>query len=357
MFASFQTSKPQRTDLVEAVARDEVPDEGLHEVRPAIQVAWRRDEADVVEDPRPGVGGERFRHERQLHERTQARREQAIDDEVDLVEVVSRGAVVILGIHAEDVVEDSVRPDHLDPELVADDAERLRKILPDRQPAGSFAAQEQREVLGADHVTPRPQDRASRARGIDHDAHLALALGLGWPGRRRDRSDGRVDAGQAGHGIDVVALDARCRIDVRPVGDREDVTALVVDGLEVTLGRAAVDEIANRALDRGPGHRHLAAAALCADLGRRGQGDVGRRPVTLGRRPKGLEPGDPGGRARDHGSRNSSAAARGPALNVSMPITGRSTLRNSLVANDSRRTSSASALPIAAMTIPWSSDR
>ena len=166
-------------DLVEAVARDEVPNEGLHQVRPAIQVSWRRDEPDVVEDARFRIGGEGLRHERQLHERPQARRQEAIDDEVDLVEVVPRGAVLVLAIHAEDVVEDGVRPDHLDAELFADDAERQREVLAHGQPARSLAAQEQREVLGADHRPPRPLDRAGGARGIDHDAHLALALGRG----------------------------------------------------------------------------------------------------------------------------------------------------------------------------------
>ena len=67
---------------------------------------------------------------------------------------------VVLAVHAEDVVEDGVRPDHLDAELSADDTERLREILADGQPARSLAAQEQREVLGADHRPPRPLDGA-----------------------------------------------------------------------------------------------------------------------------------------------------------------------------------------------------
>ena len=48
---------------------------------------------------------------------------------------------------------------------------------------------------------------------------------------------------------------------------------------------------------------------------------------------------------------------RGEALNSSTPITGRSPRSISRSANASRSTSSSSALPIAAMIMPWSSER
>src|SRR5688572_8245044 len=54
-------------DLIEAVSLDEMPNQRLDELLPSSQVPWRRDQPDVVEDTRGRVGGERLRHERQLH--------------------------------------------------------------------------------------------------------------------------------------------------------------------------------------------------------------------------------------------------------------------------------------------------
>ncbi len=205
-------------------------------------------------------------------------------------------------------------------------------------------------------------------RGIDRDGHLALPLGGHGADGRRQRAGGGIDAGQAGHRVDVLVLDAGGGVDVGPVRDREHVTALVVDGRQRTTGLAAMDEVPDGARDRRPRHRHLAATPLGTDVGRGRQDDVRRRPVPLGRGADALEPCDPGGtgcRRRGgpppglgrHGRRYLSAALRGPALNRSMPMTGRSIFRNSLVANASRSTSLARALPIDAMTMPWSSDR
>ena len=74
-------------------------------------------------------------------------------------------------------------------------------------------------------------------------------------------------------------------------------------------------------------------------------------------RPSRPRPGRDGADRPHRRSRYASAAERGPAPNVSIPMIGRRTLRTAFVANASRSTSSARALPIDAITIPWSSER
>ena len=69
--------------LVAAVPVGEVRDEVADERRPALHVARRRDDADVVEDADVRIAREVARHERQLDDGPQAGLEQAVDDVVD----------------------------------------------------------------------------------------------------------------------------------------------------------------------------------------------------------------------------------------------------------------------------------
>ena len=101
--------------------------------------------------------------------------------------------------------------------------------------------------------------------------------------------------------------------------------------------RAVVEEPRDEAgavVQRG---RHELVAAAQDGVGSLGQGRRDPCRLTDGRR--------------------SCARSRGPAPNVSSATIGWRTFVNALVANASRSRSRPSALPIAAMMIPWSSDR
>ena len=76
--------------------------------------------------------------------------------------------------------------DHLRAELVADDAERLAQLVTDVVAARALAAEEQREVLGADDRPPWPFERSRVGAGIDADGDLALAV-RGGPALDRRR--------------------------------------------------------------------------------------------------------------------------------------------------------------------------
>ena len=292
----------------------------------------------------------------------------------------------IVGHDTEGVVEQAVGADALDTELVAHDLERAGQVVTDGDAARAIATQQELEVLGADDRPPRSLDPADHATGIHRDLHDPIARTVARrdarPDRRRQRTDRTVDGGQAGDRVDVVGVDVADGVDVRAVGHGEDVPAAVVERLERVARRTAMHEVAGRAVDRTPRDRHLPATTLGADAVGRWQDDVRCRPVPLGLGAERLEPGDTRGprrrvdagrrlgwrrvpgagheaarRGRDHGTGAKSIALRGPALNRSIPMIGRRTLRTSLVANESRRMSSERALPMAAMTIPWSSDR
>ncbi len=126
-FGSFQTSNAQREDGVAPVAVDEVGDEVADEIRPPVEVARRRDDPAIREHGRVGVRGEVARHERELDDRPKTRVEHPVEDVVDLGEVVDRSAAGV-AVDAERVVEDGVRPNGLDAELVVDDAECLGQL-------------------------------------------------------------------------------------------------------------------------------------------------------------------------------------------------------------------------------------
>ena len=164
MLGSFQTSKPQRATSSRPCRATRCRTRASTRSDQRSQIAWRRDQPDVVEHPGSGVGGQRLRHERQLDDRPEAGREQPVDHAIDRLEVVLGRPVSGFPIHAQDVVQDGMRADGLDAELVADDAERERQVLADVQPAWALAAQQHGEVLGADDRPPRPVDRARRAR-------------------------------------------------------------------------------------------------------------------------------------------------------------------------------------------------
>ena len=147
----------------------------------------------------------------------------------------------VLAIHPEDVVEDGVRPDRLDAELGRGRCgTRARGPRRRRSPPGPSPRSSMARCSEPIDRPPRPLDR--RRSSAPASTATVTSPSSSRPRhracRRRHRADGRIDAGQAGDRVDVVALDAGRRVDVRPVRDRKDVTALVVDGLQVAVGPA-----------------------------------------------------------------------------------------------------------------------
>ena len=170
------------------------------------------------------------------------------------------------------------------------------------------------------------------------------------------------------------------------MGHGEHVPATLVDDLERPVRAAAAeDEIAGRLLDRRPADGHLAAAALGGHVRRRREGDRRGGPVAfrlrarvanhairaawpaaaVGSSPSASSSATAGAAAGSaaataipgHGRSTVIARSRGPAPNFSIATIGRRTFVNALVAKASRSRSPSSSLPIAAMMIPWSSDR
>jgi hypothetical protein len=331
------------------------------EVVPAAPVAGRRDDPPVVEDRPIRLGREVVGHERQLDDRSKPGLEEPLVDLVNLREVVD-GTAVDLAVDGERVVQDSVRPDHLDTELAPCHPERLGQLLADVPATRPGAAEEQGEVLGTDHRPPRTRQGAEDPGGIDLDGDPALDGRRHRADRGRQLPRVRLDRGQGRHGVPRVGAWTAGRVDVGRMRDGENVPATMVDRLERPVGpRAAVDQVPGRAVDGCPVDRHLAASTLGPDSLRRWKLHRRSRRIALGLGAERLEPGDPcracARRPEGVAQRRPAAARRGPALKVSIEMIGWSAFRNAFVAKASRSMSPARALPIAAMTMPWSSER
>ena len=260
---------PVLDHLVAAVALHQVRDQVVDQVVPAVPVLGRRDDRGVVEDRLAGVRGEVVRHERQLHDRVEPQPAQVVVDPVHSREVVDRVSVH-LAVDPEVVAEDRVRPDVGDAELLVRGPERGGELGPDRPAAGGVLRERVGEVLAADHRPPRPGQRPDLGARVDVDLHRADRLG------ERGRLDGRaaraldVDVGQGGHGVPARDAGRAGGVGVRRVRHRQHVAAGVVERLERAVGRVrGVDLVADGPLDRLPGERHLVAAGLGAQPGRR----------------------------------------------------------------------------------------
>ena len=102
-----------------------------------------------------GSTGQVARHEAELDHRPQPDREQLVVDRVDDGEVVRRFAVD-LGVDPGVVVEDRVRPDRPDADLVVHPPQRLLEFGADLPAAAAVGAEQLAEPLAADHRRPRP---------------------------------------------------------------------------------------------------------------------------------------------------------------------------------------------------------
>ena len=100
----------------------------------------------------------------------QTDRQQQVIDRVDAGEVVHR-LPVDLAVDGEVVVQDRVRADRVDADLVTHPLQRGQQLGPDLLPAGQLGAQQLGQPLAADHRLPRPVQRhttgASRRPQLD----------------------------------------------------------------------------------------------------------------------------------------------------------------------------------------------
>ena len=264
-------------------------------------------------------------------------------DGVDPVEVVDRAGRRPRG-RRRGVVEDRVGPDGLGAELARGRSGTPRRAPRRRRsPPGPVAAQEQREVLRADIGRHgRWTGAASSAPASTAIATSAVALASSGAARRGADSRRRPaprSSDRLATAYHAVAARARrsCRRTAR--AGRRARRRPVVDRLRTARPAVGRGGRGSRPRPR-PGdqrHRHLAAAALgAAPRSGGGSDDVGRGAVALGLSAERLEPGDPRGRPRRgcvvaaSAARQSAAARRGPALNVSMPMTGWSDLADLL---------------------------
>ncbi len=159
--------------------------------------------------------------------------------------------VARIPIDRERVVEDRVRPHGLDAELAPDDPEGLGQLCAHVSPARARAAEEEREMLGADDRAPGSGDATEGQARVDADGDGGVRGTCPGTDRRRERAALGLDRRHARDRVAGLQTGRTRRVDVRAMGYREDVAAVLVDSLERAVGRVRpVDQVAGGAGDR-----------------------------------------------------------------------------------------------------------
>ncbi len=140
-------------------------------VVPLRPIPRRRDDAAVAEHRLPRVACDGGRHERQLHDRTQADLEQLVVESVDPAEIEGQATVGGTGHHIVVVVQDRVCADMGDPEVVVRAAQRLGELGADVVAVAVVAEPQLGQALGADHA-PHPVEPSDDRRRVDSHLHV-----------------------------------------------------------------------------------------------------------------------------------------------------------------------------------------